>query len=100
MQIITDEQIEAGKSPRGGWTRKMLAAWGVPWSQVGTVTDLTERASLAVEGGHAGASTSRAVPDTPGARTRLYGVFNRAYPRGRMTLTAKQVRFYRETYLQ
>ncbi len=31
MQIVTDEQIEAGKSPRGGWTRKTLARWGVPW---------------------------------------------------------------------
>ncbi len=31
MEIVTDEQIEAGKSRRGGFTRKMLAAWGVPW---------------------------------------------------------------------
>jgi hypothetical protein len=31
VQIITDEQIEAGKSPRGGWTKKTLAAWGVSW---------------------------------------------------------------------
>ena len=31
MEIMTDEQIEAGKSPRGGWTRKTLARWGVPW---------------------------------------------------------------------
>ena len=31
MEIVTDEQIEAGKSPRGGWTRKTLARWGVPW---------------------------------------------------------------------
>ena len=79
MQIITDEQIEAGKSPRGGWTRKMLAAWGVPWSQVGTVTDLTERASLAVEGGHAGASTSRAVPETAPERERASTAFLTAH---------------------
>ena len=28
---ITDSQIEAAKSPRGGFTRETLAAWGVPW---------------------------------------------------------------------
>ena len=28
---LTDQQIEAGKSPRGDWTRKTLAGWGVPW---------------------------------------------------------------------
>ena len=31
---LTDQQIEAGKSPRGGFTRKQLAAWGVPWPPV------------------------------------------------------------------
>ena len=31
MEIVTDEQIEAGKSPRGGFSRKTLASWGVPW---------------------------------------------------------------------
>ncbi len=31
MEIMTDEQIEAGKSRRGGFTKKTLAAWGVPW---------------------------------------------------------------------
>ncbi len=40
------------------------------------------------------------TPTPPGARTRLYGACNRAYPGGSMTLTAKQARFYRETYLQ
>ena len=29
--MITDQQIEAGKSHRGGFTRKQLAAWGVGW---------------------------------------------------------------------
>ena len=29
--MITAQQIEAGKSPRGGFTRKQLAAWGVGW---------------------------------------------------------------------
>ena len=28
---LTAEEIEAGRSPRGGWTRAQLAAWGVPW---------------------------------------------------------------------
>src|SRR5271165_7138267 len=28
---LTDAQIEAGRSPKGGWTREQLAAWGVPW---------------------------------------------------------------------
>ena len=28
---LSDAQIEAAKSPRGGFTRSTLAAWGVPW---------------------------------------------------------------------
>ena len=28
---LTDQQIEDAKSPRGAWTRKTLAGWGVPW---------------------------------------------------------------------
>ena len=28
---LTDAVIEAGKSTKGGFTRKQLAAWGVPW---------------------------------------------------------------------
>ena len=28
---LTAEEIEAGRSPRGGWTRATLAGWGVPW---------------------------------------------------------------------
>lgn len=27
----TDEQIEAAKTPNGGWTRAQLAEWGVSW---------------------------------------------------------------------
>jgi hypothetical protein len=27
----TAEEIEAAKTPRGGWTRKRLAQWGVAW---------------------------------------------------------------------
>ena len=29
--MLTDEQIDAGKSPRGGWTKAQLAEWGIPW---------------------------------------------------------------------
>lgn len=28
---LTAQEIEAGRSPRGGWTAAQLAAWGVPW---------------------------------------------------------------------
>ena len=28
---ITEAEIEAGRSPAGGWTRAQLAEWGVPW---------------------------------------------------------------------
>jgi hypothetical protein len=28
---LTREEVEAGRSPAGGFTRKQLAAWGVPW---------------------------------------------------------------------
>ena len=27
----TEEEIEAARTPRGGWTREQLAEWGVPW---------------------------------------------------------------------
>ncbi len=70
MQIMTDEQIEAGKSPRGGWTRKTLARWGVPWPPAGTVTDLTERAPLAAEDGHTGASNLSGGSGHPPERER------------------------------
>lgn len=29
--IPTPDQIEAAKTPRGGWTRATLQEWGVPW---------------------------------------------------------------------
>jgi hypothetical protein len=29
--IPTDAEIEAARTPAGGWTREQLAAWGVPW---------------------------------------------------------------------
>ena len=28
---MTEAEIEAGKSPKGGFTRQQLAEWGVPW---------------------------------------------------------------------
>lgn len=28
---ITRAEIEAKRTPKGGWTRKQLAEWGVPW---------------------------------------------------------------------
>lgn len=28
---LTEAEIEAAKSPKGGWTAKTLAGWGVPW---------------------------------------------------------------------
>jgi hypothetical protein len=27
----TREEIEAARSPRGGWSKKQLAEWGVSW---------------------------------------------------------------------
>jgi hypothetical protein len=29
--LITEEEIEKARTPRGGWTRLTLQAWGVPW---------------------------------------------------------------------
>lgn len=31
MRRLTEEEIEAGKSPKGGFTKQQLAKWGVPW---------------------------------------------------------------------
>jgi hypothetical protein len=28
---LTEDEIDAGRSPAGGWTRDTLARWGVPW---------------------------------------------------------------------
>ena len=28
---VSNQEIEAAKSARGGWTKKTLAAWNVPW---------------------------------------------------------------------
>lgn len=32
---ITQAEIEAAKTPKGGWKRETLAAWGVPWPPPG-----------------------------------------------------------------
>lgn len=29
--VVTQADIDAAKTPRGGWTRAQTAAWGVPW---------------------------------------------------------------------
>lgn len=31
MDYPSKEEIEKAKTPKGGWTRKQLEAWGVPW---------------------------------------------------------------------
>ncbi|GIF14927.1 hypothetical protein Ate01nite_49590 [Actinoplanes teichomyceticus] len=28
---VSPDEIEAAKTPKGGWTKATLAAWGVPW---------------------------------------------------------------------
>lgn len=28
---VTREEVEAARTPAGGWTRAQLEAWGVPW---------------------------------------------------------------------
>ena len=30
-KVPTLEELEAGRSPKGGYTRETLASWGVPW---------------------------------------------------------------------
>lgn len=31
MKVPSPEEIEAAMTPNGGWTRKQLAEWGIPW---------------------------------------------------------------------
>lgn len=31
IKKVTLEEIQAGKSEKGGWNKKTLAQWGVPW---------------------------------------------------------------------
>jgi hypothetical protein len=30
-KVPTEQEIEAARTPAGGWTRAQLAEWGVPW---------------------------------------------------------------------
>ena len=30
-KIVTEEEIEAAKTEKGGWTKSTLAGWGVQW---------------------------------------------------------------------
>lgn len=29
--MITEEEIEAARTPNGGWTRAQLSKWSLPW---------------------------------------------------------------------
>lgn len=31
MNVPSPEEVEAARTPNGGWTRETLAQWGVPW---------------------------------------------------------------------
>jgi hypothetical protein len=59
--VPTPEEIEAARTPNGGWTRETLASWGVPWPPPkGWRKDLAER-SHRIDAGHPDTETG----DTP-----------------------------------
>lgn len=31
MKVPSLDEIEKARTPNGGWTKKQLAEWGVPW---------------------------------------------------------------------
>uniref|UniRef100_UPI003F492A5B hypothetical protein n=1 Tax=Sphaerisporangium sp. CA-236357 TaxID=3240030 RepID=UPI003F492A5B len=31
VTVPSPEEVEAARTPAGGWTREQLAEWGVPW---------------------------------------------------------------------
>lgn len=31
MSIPSPEEVRAAQSPAGGWSKRQLATWGVPW---------------------------------------------------------------------
>jgi hypothetical protein len=31
MRVPSPDQVEKARTPKGGWTKKQLAQWGVPW---------------------------------------------------------------------
>jgi hypothetical protein len=35
MKWITEQEIIDARTPNGGWTKKTLAAWGIPWPKRG-----------------------------------------------------------------
>ncbi|MDT9682329.1 hypothetical protein RND61_09605 [Streptomyces sp. TRM76323] len=51
-ELPSPEEIEAARTPAGGWKRDQLAAWGVPWPPPkGWKDDLTERWKTARQDG-------------------------------------------------
>ena len=59
--VLTLEEIEAARTPNGGWTRETLASWGIPWPPPkGWRKDLVER-SRRIDAGHPDTETG----DTP-----------------------------------
>lgn len=62
---ITEEEIEAARTSKGGWTRKALEAWGVAWPPTkGWKTELLLRGK-ANEGDHTECDSPRASPLKP-----------------------------------
>jgi hypothetical protein len=60
--LPSPEEIEAARTPAGGWKRDQLAAWGVPWPPPkGWKDELTERWQAARQDG-ALPSPPRPVP--------------------------------------
>jgi len=48
--MVTQEQIEAAKTPNGAWTRKQLAEWGVGWPpKKGWKKRITERETRPIQ---------------------------------------------------
>ncbi|MCH4850584.1 hypothetical protein LF907_08270 [Bifidobacterium pseudolongum] len=31
VHVPSPDEVEAARTPAGGWTKKQLAQWGVPW---------------------------------------------------------------------
>jgi hypothetical protein len=50
--LPSPEEVEAARTPAGGWKREQLAAWGVPWPPPkGWKDDLAERWKTARQNG-------------------------------------------------
>jgi len=44
-------EVDAARTPAGGWTREQLAAWGVPWPPPkGWMADLARRHAAQAKG--------------------------------------------------